>query len=106
MIRKARPIGAARTRFRLGPWPAYRRSPQVFLVQACFWLVATTTALAIAERSIFSMSRASDFFVKRRIRSASPAFLPRMYPGPPRLLGESGRAVGGAGFEHYRFFTS
>ena len=44
-----------------------------------FWfLSATFTALAMAERRVFSMSRATDFLVKRRMDSASPAFLPRM----------------------------
>src|SRR2546422_10329372 len=32
----------------------------------------------MAERSAFSMSRATDFLVKRRMDSASLAFLPRM----------------------------
>src|SRR5688572_17064358 len=32
----------------------------------------------MAERSVFSMSRAMDFFVKWRMESASAAFLPRM----------------------------
>src|SRR5688572_11811655 len=32
----------------------------------------------MAERSAFSMSRATDFLVKRRMDSASEAFLPRM----------------------------
>ena len=39
---------------------------------------ATCTALAMAERSAFSMSRATDFLVKRRIERASAAFLPRI----------------------------
>ena len=48
-----------------------------------FWfLSATFTALAMAERSVFSMSRATDFLVKCRMESASAAFLPRMRPAP------------------------
>src|SRR4029450_9755495 len=44
-----------------------------------FWLrSATVTALAMAERSAFSMSRAMAFLVKRRMESASAAFLPRI----------------------------
>ena len=38
----------------------------------------TFTAFAIAERSVFSMSRATARLVKRRMLRASPAFFPRM----------------------------
>src|SRR5688572_426499 len=73
-------MGAGRTRLNDGPWLAYacdtKRSSSSM---RRFWLrSATVTALAMAERSAFSMSRAMAFLVKRRMESASAAFLPRI----------------------------
>ncbi len=73
-------MGAGRTRFWDGP--VARRQALTTRSSSSrrrFWfLSATWTALAIAERSVFSMSRATDFLVKRRMARASEAFLPRM----------------------------
>src|ERR1700675_3626706 len=73
-------MGAGRTRFWVGPWPAkHAETIRCSSSSRRFgFLSATCTAFAMAERSVFSMSRATDFLVKRRIERASAAFLPRM----------------------------
>src|SRR4030095_16824091 len=73
-------MGAGRTRFWVGPWFAkHALTTRSSSSSRRFWfLSATCTAFAIAERSVFSMSRATARFVKRRIDRASAAFLPRM----------------------------
>src|SRR5262245_39374449 len=73
-------MGAGRTRFWVGPWFAkHALTTRSSSSSRRFWfLSATCTAFAIAERSVFSMSRATPFFVKRRMLRASAAFFPRM----------------------------
>src|SRR5258706_4920076 len=73
-------MGAGRTRFWVGPWPAkHAETVRSSSSSRRFWfLSATCTAFAMAERSVFSMSRATDFLVKRRMERASAAFFPRI----------------------------
>src|SRR6266568_9494593 len=73
-------MGAGRTRFWVGPWPAKQAEiTRSSSSRRRFWfLSATCTAFAMAERRAFSMSRATDFLVNRRIERASAAFLPRI----------------------------
>jgi hypothetical protein len=74
--RNARPIGAGRTRFMLGPWLAKHldtnsRSTSPPKSSRC-------CALAIADRSAFSISRAMIFRENRSVASAPATSRPRI----------------------------
>src|SRR6185295_5865250 len=83
LMKYARPMARGETRLAEGPPSAVAFTTRSSSRSRTWWLCS---ALAMAERSTFSISRAAAFGVYCRVARASPTDLPRMWSRTRRAL--------------------